>query len=217
MADTKLQELIETLKKQGLESGEEASRKITEDAQRKADEIIGRARSEADAILAKAKEDADSQLKQLRSSMEIAASQLITHLKRSVEENLIALPLKRAVAAQLNDTDFLKQLIATCVREYMRNPGRAEIEVLVTKEQQERLGDFATALVKTLPEKTDQERLVINLQSGEVSFGFIFGKADGAVRLDFTDEAFLALFLRYLSPRFREFFKTIDLKELSTR
>jgi V/A-type H+-transporting ATPase subunit E len=190
MTDNKLQELIETLKKQGVESGEMASRKITEGAQKKADEIITRAKSDADGILARAKEDADRQRKQLHSSMEIAATQLISDLKRTIEQNLIALPLRKKLSEHLSDTAFLKELIAACVREYIKDTGRVELDILVSKEQQEKL-------------------------SGEISFGFIIGKADNAVRLDFTDEAFLELFLRYLSHRFREFFKTIDVKELS--
>jgi V/A-type H+-transporting ATPase subunit E len=215
MTDNKLQELIETLKKQGVESGEMASRKITEGAQKKADEIITRAKSDADGILARAKEDADRQRKQLHSSMEIAATQLISDLKRTIEQNLISLPLRKKLSEHLSDTAFLKELIAACVREYIKDTGRVELDILVSKEQQEKLGDFAMELIKALPGKSDQERLVLNLQSGEVSFGFIIGKADNAVRLDFTDEAFLELFLRYLSHRFREFFKTIDVKELS--
>ncbi|MFH1124505.1 MAG: hypothetical protein V1758_12700 [Pseudomonadota bacterium] len=217
MTDNKLQELIETLKKQGVESGEEASRKITEGAQREAAEILARARSEAEGFVARAKEEEEKRLRQLHSSMEIAATQLISDLKRTIEENLIALPLKRALAERLSDTDFLKELIAICVCEYIKNPGRTDLDVLVSKEQQERLGDFAMELIKTLPAKGDQDRLALNLQSGKVSFGFTVGKTDEAVRLDFTDEAFLELFLRFLSPRFREFFRTIDVKELRNR
>ena len=217
MTDNKLQELIETLKKQGVESGEEASRKIIEAAQKEAVEIIARAKSEADEIVARAKEEEEKRLRQLHSSMEIAATQLIGDLKRTIEENLIALPLKRAVAERLNDADFLKELIAACVREYIKNPGRMDLDVLVSKEQEERLGDFALGLIRSLPSKGDQERVGLKLQSGPVSFGFTVGKGGDAVRLDFTDEAFLELFLRYLSPRFREFFKAIDVKALSHR
>jgi len=32
------------------------------------------------------------------------------------------------------------------------------------------------------------------------------------VRLDFTEEAFLELFLKYLSPRFRGYFKKVEVK-----
>lgn len=216
MTDNTLQELIEALRKQGVESGQEASRKIVEDAGKEAAQLLARARSEAEGILTKAAEDAERQKRQLHASMEIAATQLISDLKRTIEENLLAFPVQKALAATLDDTGFLKELIATCVREYIKQPGRAEIDVLVSKEQQEKFEAFALGLIKTLADK-DPDRLALNLQSGAVSFGFIIGKRGEAVRLDFTDQAFLELFLRYLSPRFREFFRTIETKDLGNR
>lgn len=214
MTDTKLQELIDTLKRQGVESGEEASRQIIENARKEAGEIAARAKSEAEAIVAKAKEEASRQLRQLHSSMEIAATQLITELKRTIEESLVTVPLRKNLAKHLSDTGFLKDLILTCVREYTKAPGRTDLELLVSKEQQERLSDFANDSIKNLPGNSGHGDLGLKLRSGEVSFGFIVGRTDSAVRLDFTDQAFLELFLRYISPRFREFFKTIDVKEL---
>lgn len=217
MTDTKLQELIDTLKRQGVESGEEASRRIIENARKEAGEIVSRAKSEAESIVAKAKDDASRQLRQLHSSMEIAATQLITELKRTIEESLVTLPLSKELAKNLSDTNFLKDLIVTCVREYTKAPGRTDLELLVSKEQLERLGDFAGESIKSLSEKGGQGELGLKLRSGEVSFGFIVGRTDNAVRLDFTDQAFLELLLRYISPRFREFFGTIDVKELGRK
>ena len=216
MTDNTLQELIETLRKQGVESGQEASRKIVEDAEKTAAQMLARARSDAEGILARAAEDAERQRRQLRASMEIAATQLISDLKHTIEENLLAFPVQKMLASALDDTAFLRELIATCVREYVKQPGRAEIDVLVSKEQHDKLESTALGWIKTLANK-DADRLALNLQSGAVSFGFIIGKHGEAVRLDFTDQAFLELFLRYLSPRFREFFRTIETKDLGNR
>ncbi len=217
MTDAKLQELIETLKKQGIESGEESSRKILENAQKQADEILAKARSEADGIVNKAKDEADRQLKQLQSSMESAATLLVTNLKRTIEESLISLPLKKDLSEKLDETNFLKELITICVREYAKNPGRTQLDVLVSEEQRKNLGDFSLNLAKSLAGESKDKEVAIDLKSNGISFGFIINRADDVVSLDFTDEAFLELFLQYLSPRFREFFKTIDVKELSKR
>ena len=215
--DQKLQELIDTLKRQGVESGEEASRSIVANARKEAGDIVERAKSEADSVVARAKEEADSQMRQLRSSMEIAAAELITDLKRAIEDGLISIPLRRDLHKSLGDTTFLKELIGTCVREYMKNPGRSDLDVIVSKEQRERLGDLAGELIRSVSTKREDGGLSVNLQSGDVSFGFIVGRADSAVRLDFTSDAFLELFLRYLSPRFREFFEAIDVKALGRK
>jgi V/A-type H+-transporting ATPase subunit E len=217
MTDTKLQELIDTLKRQGVESGEEASRRIIEEANQKASEILAKAKTEADGIVAHAKEEADKSFRQLQSSLEIAASQLLTDLKRVIEENLLALPVKEKLAEDLGDTHFLKELMTTCVREYVKQPERADLSVLVSKEQQQKLADFTMELINSLAGKREGDRLRIELKSDGVAFGFILGTSDGVVRLDFTDEAFLELFLKYLTPRFRGFFKNIDVKGLSNK
>jgi V/A-type H+-transporting ATPase subunit E len=217
MADIKLQQLIETLKQQGVESGEETSRGIIEGANSKADEILLKAKAEASAIVSSAREEADKNRRQLQSSMEIAASQLMTDLKRTIEEQLLALPLKRKITETLDDTNFLKELMTTCVREYVKNPEHNDLSVLVSKEQQEKITDFTLELIKALPGERKGDRVTLNLKSDGVAFGFIIGTGDGVVRLDFTDEAFLELFLKYLTPRFRSYFKAIDVKGLSSK
>jgi V/A-type H+-transporting ATPase subunit E len=85
----------------------------------------------------------------------------------------------------------------------------------LSKEQQEQLSDFAVQLVKEMPGKKEGDNLRLDLKSDGVSFGFIIGTTDGVVRLDFTDEAFLELFLKYLSPRFRGYFKKVEVKGLA--
>jgi len=213
MSDSKLQELIETLKKQAVESGEASSREIIEEAQREAKGIVGRAKAEADEIVLQAQKDADRKSKQLESSMEIAGSQFVTSLKRVIEENLLALPLKEKVTKVLADTGYLKEIIRAVVLEYARHPEKSDLQILVSKDQQGKLLDFMTELVKEKSEGGGPDHKGLTLHAGNVDFGFMINKMEGNVTLDFTDEAFLALFLKFLTPRFREFFKDIKLGE----
>jgi V/A-type H+-transporting ATPase subunit E len=217
MADTKLQDLIETLKKQGVESGEAASRQIVKDAEKQASQVLAHARIEADNIVKAAREEADRTLKQLHSSMEIAASQFLTNLKRHIETNLLTLPLKAKLTESLKDTDFLKELITTCVKEFMQAAGELDLTLLVSKAQKDELADFAVQLISQLGKVKGGDRLNLKLQTDGISYGFIIGKTDGSVMLDFTSEAFLDLFLRYLSPIFHNYFKSVDLKDTDTK
>ncbi len=213
MSDSKLQELIDTLKKQAVESGEASSREIIEQAQREAQAIVDRAKGEADDIVRQAQDEADKKLKQLASSMEIAGSQFVTSLKRVIEQNLLALPLKEKVTEALGDTGYLKELIRQVVLEYTGHAECSDLQVLVSKDQQEKLVDFMVELVKAQSDCGDPNHKGLTLKTGNVDFGFMINRMDGNVTLDFTDEAFRALFLRFLTPRFREFFKDIKLGE----
>ena len=213
MSDSKLQELIDTLKKQAVESGEASSREIIEQAQKEALTIVDRAKGEAGDIVRQAQEEADKKAKQLESSMEIAGSQFVTSLKRDIEQNLLALPLKENVTEALGDTGYLKELIRTVVLEYTGRPDCSDLQVLVPKDQQEKLVDFMVELIAAQSDHGDPNHKGLTLKTANVDFGFMINRMDGNVTLDFTDEAFLALFLKFLTPRFREFFKDIKLGE----
>ena len=111
MADDKLQELIETLKKQGVETGEATSRSIIEKAQKEADEIVAKAKAEAEDITKQAKAEADKSLTQLQSSMEIAASQFVTKLKKVIEKELLAFPLEKSLTKTLDETEIYRSAL----------------------------------------------------------------------------------------------------------
>ncbi len=217
MADDKLQELIETLKKQGVETGEATSRSIIEKAQKEADEILAKAKAEAENIAKEAKAEADKSLTQLQSSMEIAASQFVTKLKKIIEEKLLAFPLKKDLTKALGETEFLKDLLKILIAEYAKDPGQKDLLLVLSKEQQDKLKDFVIDTIQAQADKEDETHLSLSLQSGAIDFGFMVGKKNGSVMLDFSAEAFLALFLQFLTPKFRELFKDIKLGESATK
>jgi V/A-type H+-transporting ATPase subunit E len=201
------------LKKQAVESGEASSREIIEQAQKEAQAIVDRAKGEADDIVRQAQDEADKKLKQLESSMEIAGSQFVTSLKRVIEQNLLAVPLKEKVSETLGDTEYLQELIRTVVLEYTGREDSSDLQVIVPKDQQEKLYEFMVGLVRAQSDHGDPDHKGLSLHTGNISFGFMINQMDDDVTLDFSDEAFLALFLQFLTPRFRELFKTINLGE----
>lgn len=215
MTDQKLQQLIETLKKQGVESAEETSRKIIEDAKREAETIVSRAKAEASGILEQAEQEAANRMRQLQSSMEIAASQFVTNLKRTIEERFLVLPLKKGIQTALEQAEFLRELIRTAVTEFARSRGGSGWLVSVPPEQKEKLQDFVAALARA--EAGGESSAGVTLSIEGVSCGFMISPSDGKVKIDFTDDAFLALFLRYLAPRFRELFQNIQLGNPETK
>ena len=207
MADAKLNELIQTLKKQGIESGEEEGRRAVEAAAKDAEKIIAEARAEAKEILEKAKSDADQQLHQLQSSLEIAASQFVTSLKKVTEENLLVIPLKQSLRGELKKPDLLKELIRAFVELYAKDPKGAEIRMLLPGDADDELFEHVMGvMIKHYSGNGDGSKIELVMKAKEVEYGFQVDRTDGSVRLDFTDEAFLSLFLDFLTPRFRDLF-----------
>jgi V/A-type H+/Na+-transporting ATPase subunit E len=218
MADTKLQDIIETLKKQGVESGEKAGQEIIDSARKQAGDILSQARAEASSIVAQAKEESEKQTKRLQSSMEIAASQFVNNLKGVIEENLLKIPLKKELTGVLSDPGFMKSLLTRFVESYAAGSQGGDIQVLIPKEIQDQLRDYAIELMaRHYGHGKGGDQLVLELDAQDVKCGFQVNKKNGNVRLDFSDEAFLSLFLGFLSPKFRDLFKNIKIGDLSKK
>lgn len=218
MGNDKLQDLIETLKKQGVETGEKAGKEIVESARKQAEEILAKARSEAASIVGQAKEESEKQMKQLQSSMEIAASQFVNSLKAVIEENLLTFPLQKELSGALADPDFLKGIITRFVETYAGSGQVDDIQLLLPKDTQDGLKEFAMQLMSRHYGQTKGgDPLVLELETKDVKFGFQINKKQGNVRLDFSDDAFLSLFLSFLAPKFRELFKSVKIGELSKK
>jgi V/A-type H+-transporting ATPase subunit E len=215
MANEKLQDLIETLKKQGVENGEKAGQEIIDSARKQAENFLAQARTEAASIVAQAKEESEKQMKRLQSSLEIAASQFVNSLKGVIEENLLTIPLERELTGVLSDPGFMKNLITRFVETYATSPQRDDIQLLLPKSTQEQLIAFAMELMaQHYGQGKGSDHLVLHLEAQDVKFGFQVNTKNGHVRLDFSDEAFLSLFLRFLSPKFRDLFKSIKIGDL---
>jgi V/A-type H+-transporting ATPase subunit E len=218
MGNDKLQDLIETLKKQGVETGEKAGKEIVESARKQAEEILAKARAEAASIVGQAKEESEKQMKRLQSSMEIAASQFVNSLKGVIEENLLTLPLQKELNAALGDPAFFKTLITRFVETYAASGQAEDIQLLLPKGAQDELRDFAVQLMaRHYGSAKGDDSLVLDLEAHDVKFGFQVNKKQGNVRLDFSDEAFLSLFLGFLTPKFRDLFKSIKIGDLSKK
>jgi V/A-type H+-transporting ATPase subunit E len=216
MANTKLRDIIDTLKRQGVESGEKAGQEIVDSARKQADDILSQARAEASAIVAQAKEESEKQTKRLQSSMEIAASQFVNNLKGVIEENFLKVPLKKELTGVLSDPGFMKSLLARFVESYAAASQGGDIQILIPREIHDQLADYAIELMaRHYGHDKEGDELVLELEAQDVKWGFQVNKKDGNVRLDFSDEAFLSLFLTFLSPKFRGLFKNIQIGDLS--
>jgi len=212
MATGKLQELIEALKKQGVQKGEEEAARIVASARKEAGIILAGAQSQADTIIAKANSESEMILKRLQSSMEIAASQFVGNLKRVLEDNLLTVPLKEKLADEISDPGFLKDLITQFVKTYAANPQNPDVQLLLPAEARESLKNYAMELMASHFKRDGSQNSLV-LESHGIRFGFQVDKQGENIRLDFTDEAFLSLFIEFLTPKFRELFSRIKIEE----
>ncbi|MBU2548031.1 MAG: hypothetical protein KKB20_06465 [Proteobacteria bacterium] len=209
MENEKLQNLIDTLKKQGVESGEEAGRRIVAEARAQADEVLERARTEAASIVDQARAEAERTLKRLESSMEVAASQFINQLKRYIEEKLLDTPLRAGIDSSLGDPDFLKKLMLTVVERFGKDNRPEALRLLLPKEAGEEIKRYAAGLLAGhAGGAVNADEVAV--RDKQIAFGFMVDKQSGNIRLDYTTEAFLSLFLEFITPEFRKLFTDVE-------
>jgi V/A-type H+-transporting ATPase subunit E len=210
MSEDKLQALLTTLKKQGLESGEQLGREKVEAANKDAEAILAQAREQAGKIVSEAREEADRQMRRLQSSLEIAALKYVNQLKQQAEENLLRLPLKKEMEAKLGKADFIKAMVLSVVEAYTTAQKGAEVQVHLPLATSDEVVAAISSLIKKHGQKDGDHKVVVKDPS--LKLGFAVDIDNGHVRLDFSDESFLAEFLAQLSPEFRKYFSSLDLQ-----
>ncbi len=191
--DSQLQELIEAIKTEGVQTAEKQAEQIVASAEERSEQIVQDARKRADEIVESARREQEKldqagreKLKQAARDLMISArSQLVATFKRVVE-----MASKEAVSA-----DILENAIVTVVSAWSK--GQSEpVDVLLNSQDLERL------------EQRLRSRLADYIASGAeirpssaVSSGFRVSTKDGSAYYDFTIESIAEALSAYVGPR----------------
>jgi V/A-type H+-transporting ATPase subunit E len=194
--DIQVQELIDKIKKDGIESATGESSRIKHEAETEAQQIIENARKEAADIIAKGKQDADRAEKAGAAALKQASRNLILAFKGEVQTLLDTL-----VAGQLAKSytdDVLKSIIPELIKAWPKKASN-ELTVLLPEASLSKLqGYFKTKLSAELKKgvelKSDR-----NLVSG-----FRIANRDGSAYYDFSADSVAELLSAYLNPRLAE-------------
>ncbi len=205
METGKVGELIAALKEQGVARGEEEGDRIVSEAQARAKGLLEEAKAEAEALVNQAKEEAKLQHLQLQSSLEIAANQFLARLKKDLETDLLVLPLGEEISGALADEAVLRELIKTSVEAFVASGGQRDLDVLLPAGATEELKRYALGLMAGQGQKDSGGAAAAD---PDLKRGFALSLDGGRSRLEFSDRAFLDLFLSYLSPWFRGLFQS---------
>jgi V/A-type H+-transporting ATPase subunit E len=202
--DIQVQELINKIKKDGIESASEEAARIKHEAEAEAKQIVEAAKKTAAEITAKGKQDAERFEKAGVAALEQASRNLVLAFKGEIQALLDAI-----VAAQLGKSyndDVLKAIIPELVKSWSakRSSGGADsLAVLLPEASLTKLkalfgGKLAAELKKGLELKSD--RHLVN--------GFRIANKDGSAYYDFSAESVAEMLSAYLNPRLAEILKS---------
>ena len=192
--DVKLENLIEKIKKEGVEEAQKTSEEIISEAKKEATSIIADAKKEADKII----EDAKHEAAKFQAHGEFALQQAARDTLLLVKNKLIALfdrVFKKEISKALTP-DFVKELIGTIVEQWAQD---SKTEILVSSEDKEKI---QTLLFSSL--KDELKNSVTIRVSDRISKGFRIGLKGEDVYYDFTDESIIDCLKEFVNPSLKE-------------
>jgi V/A-type H+-transporting ATPase subunit E len=188
--DIQLQELIEKIKKDGIESAAEEAGRLRSQAEGEAKRIVDSARREAEAIIAKARTDAERSEKAGVAAVGQASRNLVLAFKAEIQALL-----DKVVARETADAfgaDTLKTVLPDLLKGWAKGG-----DVLILPEAQLKALDaffkdrLAGELARGLELKSDRN----------LAAGFRIAQKDGSAYYDFSAESAAEMLSAYLNPR----------------
>jgi V/A-type H+-transporting ATPase subunit E len=197
--EIQLQELIDKIKKDGIDSASEEAARLKAQAEREAGRIVEAARKEAEAVIAAAKADAERAEKAGIAAVAQASRNLILAFKGEIQAVLDRIAAREAAAAYNGD------VIKAALPEILKNwavKGSDSLDILLPQAQLASLEGFfreklAAELKKGIELKSDRN----------LGAGFRIANRDGSAYYDFSAEAVGDLLSAYLNPRLAEIVK----------
>jgi V/A-type H+-transporting ATPase subunit E len=197
--DIQLQELIDKIKKEGIESAQTAAAKLKAEAQAEAKRIVEEAKREAQGIIAQGKADAERSEKAGIAAVEQASRNLVLAFKGEIQGLLDKLTAE-AVASSYSG-DIIKEILPDLIKNWTAK-NTDSLSVLLSEGDLKKLDTaFKTKLTSVLKGGVD-------LKAGKnLGGGFHIAEKDGSAFYDFSVESVANLLSAYLNPKLAETLK----------
>jgi len=193
-----LQHLIERIQKEAVDTGERQAAELVSNAKKQAAALIAEAEKQAQARLEKADRDAQQYTERSLQTLKQAARDVLIAVGQGVE-NVVGSLASDAANAALDEATVQQMLVKLAEGYAGRTDRERSIEMLVSKEDQQKLINFFQAKY--------QERLQTGLTirgDERVLKGFKISMDGGRVSHDFTPEAIAEALSNFLRPHLAE-------------
>jgi V/A-type H+/Na+-transporting ATPase subunit E len=205
-----VEELIGRLRQQGVEEGKAEADELMEQTRLRAEQHLDDARREADALLQQAREEAAQTKRAGEEAVQLAVRDAILRLKSAMVDQF-ADRVRRLVTQELEDGDFLKQLILEIGGRSAPSTAQSAklllpedvvgLEQLRRNPEEVKEGTLSH-FVATVTKDMLREGLEIGTRDDR-SAGIRIQLQEEDIEIELTDQAIAELLLRHLVPRFR--------------
>jgi V/A-type H+-transporting ATPase subunit E len=198
--EVQLQELIDKIKRDGIESASVEAARVKKDAETEAQRIVDAAKKEAAGIIERGKQDAERSEKAGVAALDQASRNLVLAFKGEIQgllEKIVAADVAKAYGG-----DTLKAVLPEILKSWA-SKGESKVDVLLSEGDLKKLesalsGELAAELKKGVELKADRN----------LGAGFRIAEKDGSAYYDFSAGAVAELLSAYLNPRLAEILKS---------
>ncbi|MBE6748094.1 MAG: V-type ATP synthase subunit E [Ruminococcaceae bacterium] len=192
--EIQLQELIDQIKKDGVEAAETQAEAILNTAKAEAEKIISDAKAQAEKLVADAKAENARTVKSGEDALRQAGRNLLISFRESVAKELKAILSENV--SEIYSSEELAQIIVKAVAGWTSKPEMEDITVILNSEDLKKLED---TVVSGLKEKMQNG---ITLKANDnFDGGFRIAVNDGGAYYDYSQEAVTDMLSNYLSPK----------------
>ncbi len=192
--EIQLQELIEQIKKDGVEAAETQAEAILKSAKSEAEKIIAEARMQADKMIADAKSENEKTVKSGEDALRQAGRNLLISFRESVTKELKAIVSDKVNAVCTSDS--FTQLIVKAVECWINKPDAEDLSVILNS-------DDIKELEETLVAEFNKKALNgITIKANDnFDGGFRVAVKGGKAYYDYSADAVTDMLSNYLSPK----------------
>ena len=198
--EIQLRELIDQIKKDGVEAAESEAQAILKAANDEAEKIILSAKAEAERILQEAKKENERMVKSSEDAIRQAGRNLLISFRESVARELEAIVGDHVNAVY--SSDAFAELITSIVEGWANKPDAEDITVVLNTQDLNKLEETLLAALK--------EKMLkgITLKANDhFDGGFRIAVNNGSAYYDYSAEAVVDMLSNYLSPKVTELLK----------
>jgi len=201
--EIQLQELINQIKKDGVEAAETQAETIIDAAKAEADKIISAAKLEADKLIANAKAENEKTVKSGEDAIRQAGRNLLISFRESVSRELNAVAGDNVAA--IYSSDALTELIVRAIEAWTAKPEADDISVLLNSAD---LARFEEAILAQLKAKM---LTGVTLKANDnFDGGFRIAVNNGAVYYDYSAESVTDMLSGYLGAKITALLKEAE-------
>jgi V/A-type H+-transporting ATPase subunit E len=195
--EIQLQELIDKIKRDGIESASQEAARLKTQAEDEAKRIVDTARKEADGIIAKARVDAERTEKAGIAAVGQASRNVVLTFQTEIQAILDKI-VAQETSVSLND-DVLKSVLPDILKGWSNGDA---LDLILPEAQLGKLSSYfndklSTELKKGVELKSDRN----------LAAGFRIANRDGSAYYDYSAESVAELLSAYLNPHLAETLK----------